>query len=62
MNDNDKLENLMQHLLDQTVYNCYIENDAFVIEFGDGTLIELYSDDGDLDIYFQLPQEPPPIH
>lgn len=58
----DKLDHLMQHLIDKLVYNVYIEDDAFVIEFGDGTLIQLFSDDGDLDLYFELPEEPPPLH
>lgn len=58
----DKLEFLLNHLLDQVVENVYIEQDTFVMEFADGTLLELYSSDGDLDLYYELPQEPPPFH
>ena len=58
----DRLGDLLNHLLDKTVYNAYIEEDAFTIEFEDGTFIQLYSDDGDLDIYFEMPEESPPLH
>ena len=56
-----KLELLFEHILDQTIESVYInENDDFVMEFTDGTLIELYSDDGDLSIYFEMGQEKEP--
>jgi len=58
----DKLELLFNHLLDRSVYEVYIEDDAFVMVFDDGTLLELYSSDGDLDLYFELPQEEPKLH
>ena len=57
----DKLELLFNHLLDRSVYEVYIEDDAFVMVFDDGTLLELYSSDGDLDLYFELPQEEPKL-
>ncbi len=58
----DKLELLFNHLLDRSVHEVYIEDDAFVMVFDDGTLLELYSSDGDLDLYFELPQEEPKLH
>ena len=58
----DKLELLFNHLLDRSVHEVFIENDAFVMVFDDGTLLELYSEDGDLDLYFEIGQESPALH
>ena len=58
----DKLELLFNHLIDNVVDEVYIEDDAFCITFMDGTFLQLYSDDGDLDCYFELPQEEPQLH
>ena len=56
-----KLERLLDHLLDRKVDEVYInENDDFVIVFDDNTLIELFSEDGDLGIYFEIGQEDKP--
>jgi hypothetical protein len=57
-----KLELLFSHLIDQRVDSVYIEDDSFVMEFADGTYLQLYSDDGDLDMYFEIAQEPPALH
>lgn len=62
MDAEDKLELLFNHLLDRSVEEVYIEDDAFCIVFNDGTFLQLYSDDGDLDLYFELPQEEPKLH
>lgn len=56
-----KLERLLDHLLDRKVEEVYInENDDFVIVFDDNTLIELFSEDGDLGIYFEIGQKDEP--
>lgn len=55
MDEFDKLQKLFEHMLDNTLTEVYInENDDFVMEFDDGTLIELFSNDGDLGIYFEI--------
>lgn len=57
MNAEDKLEKVFNEILAQTLVNVYIdENDSFVMEFENGMLIELFSDDGDLSIYFEMGQ------
>ena len=51
----EKIERFFNHILDQTIDSVYInENDDFVMEFDDGTLIELFSEEGDLGIYFEI--------
>jgi hypothetical protein len=51
----DKLQMLFERMLDRTLVEVYInENDDFVMEFDDGTLIELFSEDGDLGIYYEM--------
>ena len=64
MNDNpeDKIDKLFNHLIDRMVDEVYIEDDAFCIIFDDGTFLQLYSEDGDLDLYFEMPQEEPKLH
>lgn len=64
MDDYQKLEQLFYKMLDQELIEVYInDNDAFVMEFDDGTLVELYSDDGDLGIYYEIGQgEEPQLH
>lgn len=62
MDAEDKLDLLFNHILDRSVEEVYIEDDAFCIVFNDGTFLQLYSDDGDLDLYFELPQEEPKLH
>ena len=62
MDAEDKLDLLFNHLLDRSVEEVYIEDDAFCIVFNDGTFLQLYSEDGDLDLYFELPQEEPKLH
>ncbi len=55
MDEYDKLQKLFEHLLDQTIDSVYInENDEFVMEFSDGSLIELFSDEGDLGLYYEM--------
>ena len=55
MDEYDKLQKLFEHLLDQTIDSVYInENDEFVMEFSDGSLIELFSDEGDLGLYYEI--------
>ena len=55
MDEYEKLQQLFEHMLDNTLTEVYInENDDFVMEFDDGTLIELFSNDGDLGIYFEI--------
>lgn len=56
MNDEfEKIERFFNHILDQTIDSVYInENDDFVMEFSDGSLMEIFSDDGDLGIYFEI--------
>lgn len=55
MDEFDKLQKLFEHMLDHSLVEVYInENDDFVMEFDDGTLIELFSNDGDLGIYFEI--------
>ena len=58
----EKLDLLLNHLLDRIVDEVYIENDTFTMVFDDGTLLELYSSDGDLDMYYEMPQEEPKLH
>ena len=58
----EKLELLLNHLLDRIVDEVYIEDDTFTMVFDDGTLLELYSSDGDLDMYYEMPQEEPKLH
>jgi len=62
MDAEDKLDLLFNHILDRSVEEVYIEDDAFCIVFNDGTFLQLYSEDGDLDLYFELPQEEPKLH
>lgn len=63
MDEEDKLEKLFSHLINLTVESVYIdENDEFVIEFSDGTLIQLFSDEGDLGLYYELNEEKPKFH
>jgi len=51
----DKLQRLFERMLDRTLVEVYInEDDDFVMEFDDGTLIELFSEDGDLGIYYEI--------
>ena len=57
-----KINRLFNHLIDKIVEEVYIEDDAFCIIFDDGTFLQLYSDDGDLDLYFEMPQEEPKLH
>ena len=55
MDEYEKLQQLFEHMLDNTLTEVYINgNDDFVMEFDDGTLIELFSNDGDLGIYFEI--------
>ena len=55
MDEYEKLQQLFEHMLDNTLTEVYInENDDFVMEFDDGTVIELFSNDGDLGIYFEI--------
>lgn len=58
----DKLETLFIHLIGRVVEEAFIEDDAFVLYFDDGSMIELYSSDGDLDLYFELNQGQPQLH
>ena len=42
MDDISKIEALFHHMLDQSLQEVYIsEDDAFVMVFADGTLVEL---------------------
>ena len=51
----EKLQRLFEHLIDKTVDSVYLnENDDFVMEFSDGSLIELFSDEGDVGIYYEI--------
>lgn len=55
MDEYDKLQMLFERMLDRTLVEVYInEDDDFVMEFDDGTLIELFSEDGDLGIYYEI--------
>ncbi len=51
----EKLQRLFESVIDQTVDSVYInENDDFVIEFSNGSLIEVFSEDGDLGMYYEI--------
>lgn len=55
MDEYEKLQMLFERMLDRTLVEVYInEDDDFVMEFDDGTLIELFSEDGDLGIYYEI--------
>ena len=55
MDEYDKLQRLFERMLDRTLVEVYInEDDDFVMEFDDGTLIEIFSEDGDLGIYYEI--------
>jgi len=55
MDEYDKLQMLFERMLDRTLVEVYInDDDDFVMEFDDGTLIELFSEDGDLGIYYEI--------
>ena len=57
----EKLERFFKNILDQTIESVYInENDEFVMEFSDGSLIELFSEDGDIGIYYEIGQAEEP--
>lgn len=58
----DKLELLFNKILYKTLEEVYIEEDTFVMIFSNGTLVELYSSDGDLDLYYELSPEEFPLH
>ena len=51
----EKLQRLFESVIDQTVDSVYInEQDEFVIEFSNGSLIEVFSEDGDLGMYYEF--------
>ena len=57
MDEFDKLEALFNHILAQNLIDVYVdENDSFVLEFDDNTLVEIFCDDGDLSIYYEMGQ------
>lgn len=58
----DKLERLFEHLIGRIVEEAFVEDDAFILHFDDGSLIELYSSDGDLDLYWEMGQQEPQLH
>lgn len=51
----EKLQRLFESVIDQTVDSVYInENDDFVIEFSNGSLIEVFSEDGEISMYYEI--------
>ena len=51
----EKLQRLFESVIDQTVDSVYInENDEFVIEFSNGSLIEVFSEDGEISMYYEI--------
>ena len=51
----DKLQRLFESVIDQTVDSIYInEQDEFVIEFSNGSLIEVFSEDGEISMYYEI--------
>ena len=58
----DRLGDLLNHLLDKRVVDAFVEDDAFVLHFDDGSLVELYSENGDLDLYWEMGQKEPQLH
>ena len=51
----EKLQRLFESVIDQTVDSIYInENDEFVIEFSNGSLIEVFSEDGEISMYYEI--------
>jgi len=51
----EKFQRLFESVIDQTVDSIYInEHDEFVIEFSNGSLIEVFSEDGDFCMYYEF--------
>ena len=51
----EKLQRLFESVIDQTVDSIYInEQDEFVIEFSNGSLIEVFSEDGEISMYYEI--------
>jgi len=48
-----KLHQLFSRMIGKSIVGVAIEDDAFVINLDDGTLISLYSDE-DLSLYYEL--------
>lgn len=59
----EKLEELFKKMLAQKLISVYInENDDFVLEFENDMIVELFSEDGDLSIYYEMGQDENTLH
>ena len=51
--EEEQLQQLFTRMIGKSIVGVAIEDDAFVINLDDGTLISLYSDE-DLSLYYEL--------
>lgn len=57
MEDEDKVESLMNRIVGQNIVGASVDNDEFTLYIEDGTMIVFFSDE-DLSLYYELPEQP----
>lgn len=57
MEDEDKVESLINRIVGQNIVGAGIDNDEFTLYIEDGTMIVFFSEE-DLSLYYELPEKP----